>query len=78
MSLEINGAGHRKPIAEAYPSRELLELAFELKIPITFGNDAHSPEQVGLFSSEIHSLAKEVGYTECCYYKEKKQIICDF
>lgn len=40
MVLEINSSGLRKPIKEQYPSQELLELAFELDIPITFGSDA--------------------------------------
>jgi len=37
MVIELNAAGYRKPIGEAYPSRELLEIAFEKEIPITFG-----------------------------------------
>ncbi len=34
MALELNSAGYRKPIEEPYPSRELLEVAYELDIPI--------------------------------------------
>jgi len=48
MSIELNSAGFRKPIGEAYPSLELLELAYEKNIPITFGSDAHSVEQGGI------------------------------
>jgi histidinol-phosphatase (PHP family) len=74
MTLEINMAGYRKPIKEAYPSKELLQEAFKLDIPITFGSDAHSPEQVGLFSDEIVSLAKEIGYKKCVVYKDREKI----
>ena len=74
MTLEINMAGYRKPIKEAYPSKALLKEAFKLDIPITFGSDAHSPEQVGLFSDEIVSLAKEIGYKKCVVYKDREKI----
>jgi len=78
MSLELNVAGYRKPIKEAYPSKELLSEAFKLNIPITFGSDAHKPEQVGLFNDSIISLAKSVGYTQCVYYRNRKKNFIDF
>jgi len=71
MVLEINTAGYRKPIGEPYPSYELLKEAYKLGIPITFGSDAHEPTQVGLFSDEIVKMAKEIGYKECAYFKQK-------
>lgn len=68
MSVEINVAGYRKPIEEAYPSRSLLEEIFERDIPITFGSDAHAPDQVGLYSKRAEDFARSVGYTECAVY----------
>jgi len=73
MAIELNVAGYRKPIQEPYPSLELLQEAYKLNIPITFGSDAHKPQQVGLYTQEITTLAKEVGYTECVYFKKKKR-----
>lgn len=78
MTLELNVAGFRKPVKEAYPSLELLTLAFNLDIPITFSSDAHKPEQVGLFNDEIMKMAKDVGYTKCVYYRNKKKHFIDF
>jgi len=78
MVVEINAAGYRKPIAEQYPSRELLELCFDLDIPITFSSDAHSVEQVGFQYEKTSSLAKEIGYTECIYFKQKEKIKVKF
>ena len=74
MVLEINAAGYRKPVAEAYPSEELLQEAFQLGIDITLSSDAHKPEQVGLYNQEVIALAKAVGYTKCAYFhnREKK------
>jgi len=64
MTLEINSAGLRKPIGEIYPSYEILTLAFELGIDITFGSDAHSVDQVGFGYDQAYSQAKKVGYTQ--------------
>ncbi len=73
MVIEINAAGLRKPVKEQYPSRDLLELAYELNIPITFGSDAHSIEQIGFAYSKVLTLAKEVGYRECVSYVNKER-----
>lgn len=73
MVIEINAAGYRKPIGEPYPSRELLEMAYERSIPITFGSDAHKPSQVGYKKDEIMAFAKSVGYTEAIDFIKREQ-----
>lgn len=78
MSIEINTAGYRKPCAEPYPSREILQKAFELEIPITFGSDAHAPNQVAFCSNEVETLAKEIGYTECAVYRNREREMLSF
>ena len=76
MTIEINSAGFRKPIGEQYPSKELLELCYELNIPITFSSDAHSVEQVGLNYEKVTEIAKKIGYSKCTYFeqREKKKV----
>jgi histidinol-phosphatase (PHP family) len=61
-AIELNTAGLRKDCREIYPSRELLGIAFQKNVPITFGSDAHAPEEVGLNFTEAIQLAREVGY----------------
>ena len=78
MVLEINTAGYRKPIGEAYPSKELLLEAYKLNIPITFSSDAHKPEQVGMFDTKVVKLAKEVGYTQCAYFINRERKFLQF
>jgi histidinol-phosphatase (PHP family) len=78
MTLEINVAGYRKPIAESYPSKKLLEEAYKLQIPITFSSDAHKPEQVSLYNDEVVKMAKSVGYKECAYYIKRERKFMEF
>lgn len=76
MVLEINTSGLRKPTAEIYPSRSLLEVAYELNIPITFSSDAHAVDQVGASYDLATALAKDIGYTQAVTFKERdKQLI---
>lgn len=78
MALEINSAGIRKPIKELYPSIPLLKEAYKLNIPITFGSDAHKPEQVGEFSNQIIKAAKDVGYSQCVIFTNRQKEFIDF
>ena len=63
MALELNTAGLRKECREIYPSPRLVGLAAELGVPITFGSDAHAPEEVGMNFAEAVEMARRAGYT---------------
>ncbi len=76
--VELNVAGYRKPIAEPYPSPHLLEEMANMDIPITFGSDAHKPEQVAMFSDEIESLARSFGYSKCAMFKNRDRAMVRF
>lgn len=78
MTLELNAAGFRKPISEPYPSKELLEVAFELDIPITFGSDAHSVDQVGFNYQEVKEFAQLIGYNQCAIYRNRQREMVTF
>jgi histidinol-phosphatase (PHP family) len=78
MVLELNAAGLRKPVGEIYPSRPLLEMAAELDIPITFGSDAHSVEQVGFGYEEAVKAARDVGYGTCAVFKGRDRQLVTF
>ena len=75
MVLEINPAGLRKPINELYPSKQLLEEAFDLGINITFGSDAHNVEQIGFKYNDVVDLAKEIGFKECVSFENRDKKI---
>jgi len=73
MGIELNTSGLRKPVSEIYPSAFLLSLAFERDIPICFGSDAHSPNEVGNDFDKALKLALEVGYTHCFKISKRKK-----
>ncbi len=78
MAIEISGAGLRKPIKEIYPSKEILEMAYGMDIPVTFASDAHSVEQVGYGLKECIELAKEIGYEKCAVFREREMELIKF
>jgi len=71
MAIEINPSGLRKPIEEIYPSTQLLKIAYDLNIPITFGSDAHKIEHISAYYSDCVALAKQIGYTKAQYYERR-------
>ncbi len=72
-AMELNTAGLRKDCREIYPGRQLLELAFQYGVPITFGSDAHAPEEVGMdFDQAVH-LARQAGYRESCRFVRRQR-----
>jgi histidinol-phosphatase (PHP family) len=71
VAIELNTAGLRKDCREIYPSRKLLNLAAKRKIPITFGSDAHAPEEVGSDFTAALELARATGYTRACRFEKR-------
>ena len=71
-ALDVNTAGLRKDCKEIYPSRQILEMAFQKGVPITFGSDAHAPEEVGMNFKEAIELAHGVGYTQCLRFNQRR------
>jgi histidinol-phosphatase (PHP family) len=78
MTIEINTSGFRKPINEQYPSRVILEAAYELNIPITFGSDAHEIEHIAYKSTKAETLAKECGYNKCAIFSQRDRSLIKF
>jgi histidinol-phosphatase (PHP family) len=62
--IEINTAGLHKPVQEAYPSADILRRLRAAGVAITFGSDAHRPEEVGRDFAHAIGLARAAGYEE--------------
>lgn len=72
-AIELNTAGLRKECKEIYPSPKILKMARSIGVPITFGSDAHAPEEVGLNFAEAVSLAKSFGYQSRCTFAQRRR-----
>jgi histidinol-phosphatase (PHP family) len=77
-AIELNTAGLRKDCKEIYPSRQILELALQKGVSITFGSDAHQPEEVGMNFTEAIQLARSVGYEACWQLSSRKHQLLRF
>ncbi|MCL6472804.1 MAG: histidinol-phosphatase HisJ [Firmicutes bacterium] len=71
VAVEINTAGLRKPVGEVYPSLDIIKLCFKANIPITFGSDAHRPEEVGKDFDIALAYAKEAGYDRVVVFNKR-------
>ena len=74
MVLEVNSAGLRKPIGKFYPSNELLQEAYSLDIPISFGCDAHSVEQVGFGYDKALKEVKDIGFNMTYIFENRDRV----
>lgn len=64
LHVEVNTAGWRKPVAEAYPSPEMLAAMHAAGVGVTLGSDAHRVELVADRIADAASLAAAAGYRE--------------
>ncbi len=75
IAFEMNSAGKYKPVHEFYPSIDILKLAAERNMLVTFGSDAHSPKDVGSDFAEMRELAIYAGLKETVFFRKKQPII---
>ncbi len=69
LCVEINTAGLRRPVREIYPSRSILEELSLQDISVTFGSDAHVPEESGKDLADAYALAKSLGLKKYCTFQ---------
>ena len=72
MCMEVSSAGLRKPCAEIYPCRSIMEIAKEINIPISFASDGHCVNTIGFNFEALATYAKEYGYSESVYFVKKE------
>ncbi|MGB9885519.1 MAG: histidinol-phosphatase HisJ family protein [Moorellales bacterium] len=75
LVVEVNTAGLFKPVGEIYPGPELLQACYDLDLPITFGSDAHRPEEVGRSFSYAAERARRVGYRRYVQWRERRRLL---
>jgi histidinol-phosphatase (PHP family) len=74
VAIDVNAAGLRKPAGEIYPSPWILENAARRHIPVTLGDDSHSPEQVGWGLDKAVDATARAGYSSVWLVGENGQL----
>lgn len=72
-AIELNTAGLRKDCREIYPARHILRLAYDRGVQITFGSDAHKPEEVGMDFQAAVTLARAVGFNHWSRFTQRER-----
>jgi len=73
VCVELNTAGIDKPVGEPYASAEVLAALAAHGVPITFGSDAHAPEQVARYFPQAAQLAREAGHRSYAYFQQRQR-----
>ncbi|MCK8817915.1 histidinol-phosphatase HisJ family protein [Natroniella sulfidigena] len=73
LAIEINTNGLNKPVGEFYPSKKILERAYQLEIPVTLSSDAHIAQRVGENLTEVRDLLRGIGYREVATFKSRER-----
>ncbi len=74
IAMELNTGGLRKDCREIYPSAAIVRRAAEMGVPITFGSDAHAPNEVGMGFREAVQMAREAGHTHWMRFEKRTSI----
>ena len=78
MVVELNMSGYKKPINELYPSKDILQMLKEYDIPITFGSDAHSPDEICKYETNLKQVLKDFNFTKCAIFKQRNRKLINF
>jgi histidinol-phosphatase (PHP family) len=69
--LEVNTSGLNKLCMEFYPSRSILEWAYELNVPITISSDSHQTLELGQHYPLALQQLMDLGYREVHAFKNR-------
>ncbi|OAB46202.1 PHP domain-containing protein [Paenibacillus glacialis] len=76
VATEINtGLAYRYPTKQICPSFSFLSILKDYEVPITLSSDAHFPDELGTMLDDALQLAKEIGYEEIVYFKNKQRLV---
>lgn len=77
--LEVNTRGiYKKKTVDTYPSKWILELAYEMGIPIMLNADAHHPEELNAVFTPTAKQLKEIGFKELSVLKKGEWVSLQF
>lgn len=74
MVVEINASGLRYAAKEVYPSKNILSILKTEGVDLTFGSDAHEPNQVGQNFHRALEIAQELNFSKFAYFINKEKL----
>lgn len=72
VAIEINTSGLQKKCRQMYPALSILKMASAMGIGLTFGSDAHAPEEVGRDFEAAVAFAKSAGFKHYCRFHQRE------
>ncbi len=78
MVLEVSTGGLIKDCHEIHPSPQILKIASEYQIPISFASDTHNINTVAYEFEKLEQFAKSYGYTKHTIFINRKPIELTF
>jgi histidinol-phosphatase (PHP family) len=73
VAVEVSTAGLRKPAAELYPARAMLEMVVDAGCPIALSSDAHEPDQLGFRYDDAVAELEALGVRELCVFEGRER-----
>jgi histidinol-phosphatase (PHP family) len=73
VAVEVSTAGLRKPVAEIYPSPELLEMLLAAGKPFSLSSDAHVPEDLGFAYDRAVEMLRAAGVGELAVFERRER-----
>ena len=73
VAMEVSTAGLRKPVAEIYPDRAMIEMALDAGVPLALSSDAHLPQQLGFGYDRALELLQECGARELAVFERRQR-----
>ncbi len=73
VAVELNTSGLRMPVGEVYLAPRTAHECIDRGIPVTFGSDAHRPEDVGRDIAQYTQKLKASGLTKVATFANRKR-----
>jgi histidinol-phosphatase (PHP family) len=73
VAIEVSTAGLRKPVAEIYPSRELLDMCLAAGRPVALSSDAHEPEHLGYEYGRAIEFLREADVSSLSVFEGRRR-----
>ncbi len=73
VAVEINTSGLRK-CGETFPAPWVIRALHELGVPLTYGSDAHTPQQVAHGRHHVTRLLEEIGVETLVKFRRRQRV----